>query len=548
MNTRILTPLVLVPMLLATAGCGMLDDDPAAQAQEALAQGDIAAARIHYAAILAENPGDHAARARFADTLIELGDGIGAQAAIDQLPEQARAAPANRLRSAHAQLIENRPDAALELLDTVRLKDGHAQAAYADWLRIGAHLAAGRTTRASELADAAIATHKNDARLLALTGEIALQARKVERAKQLAARALKADAGEITAQLLAGKIALAKGDHEAAARHYSAAVAANRSIPGPYLSLAAVQADMGRLDDAQATLDQVNEIASGHPMAMFLGAKLAFVRGDLDRAHRIMQDAENDLRKVPAAQLLQGEIAHLRGSHEQAIAFLRPFLRDNPGHVQGATVMAQAMIAAGDADAAYDTIVGPASRAVASPQTLALASRLAGMTGRKDSFADRLDGTAPPADLSARLAKANAAISRRDWKAARTIYAGLRKDGAATNALVLNNGALAALNTGNRAEALQLARQAAALTPDDPHVLDTLGWTLLQTSGDKAEALRLLSRAKATLPGNLEIRWHYAAALAANGRKDEARTIIREVRAFANADQRAHIDRLLKRL
>ena len=52
-----------------------------------------------------------------------------------------------------------------------------------------------------------------------------------------------------------------------------------------------------------------------------------------------MQEHEGVLRRVPAGQLLLGEIAHLRGNHEQAMAFLRPFLRDNPLHVQGAMVI-----------------------------------------------------------------------------------------------------------------------------------------------------------------------------------------------------------------
>ena len=116
------------------------------------------------------------------------------------------------------------------------------------------------------------------------------------------------------------------------------------------------------------------------------------------------------------------------------------------------------------------------------------------------------------------------------------------------NALILNNSAIAELNAGNSAQALQLARQAAALTPEDPQVMDTMGWVLLQAGGDKAEALAWLTRAVETMPGNLEIRWHYAAGLAANGRNADARNIIGGVREFANAEQRARIDELLASL
>ena len=117
-----------------------------------------------------------------------------------------------------------------------------------------------------------------------------------------------------------------------------------------------------------------------------------------------------------------------------------------------------------------------------------------------------------------------------------------------TNAMVLNNGALMALRTGNKAEALSLARRAHALTPNDPAVVNTLGWVLLESGESKTEALRLLRSAMEQRPGNLEFRWHYAAALAANGRKAEARRMAQSVREFAGPEQREHIDALLARL
>ena len=49
-------------------------------------------------------------------------------------------------------------------------------------------------------------------------------------------------------------------------------------------------------------------------------------------------------------------------------------------------------------------------------------------------------------------------------------------------------------------------------------------------------------------PGNLQIRWHYANALIANGRNAEARRIIQDMREFASADQREAMDALLARI
>ena len=537
-------PLLLAPAVLALASCGLLGEEKSVDAAEsALAENDFASARVHLAKALGETPDDHAARLKYAETLLNLGDGVGAQSALEQLPpatvEQGR--PLALL--AHSKLLQGESEQALDL--AMRSDSSNPLAL---WVRVGAMLSEGMEKEAFAQIESAIAEHPSHARLLALAGEMELTKRQVEKAKVLSSRALQADSASLEANTLAGKIALLKSDYALAENHFAAAVKANPSTPGPYLSLAAVQADLGKLDVAEATIGKASEIAPDHPMANFLTAKLAFVGGDLNQAHQILQDSEAILRNVPAAQLLQGEIAHLRGSHEQAIAFLRPFMRDNPLHVQGATVMAQALLAVGDSDKAWAVIERPASRASANASLLAMASRLAQQTGREDVFAARLKKEAGPKDAGERLAQAGEAMAERDWNRARMLYSGLRRDGLQGNALILNNSAIAELNAGNSAQALQLARQAAALTPEDPQVMDTMGWVLLQAGGDKAEALAWLTRAVDTLPGNLEIRWHYAAGLAANGRKADARNIIGGVREFANAEQRARIDELLASL
>lgn len=543
MKHPILISLAALPFLLATSSCGLLTDDPVQLADSALEDKDFAGARVHLARLVADNPQDVPLRLRYADTLLNLGDPIGAQAALEALPAAAQSRGRAAALMGHALLAQGKAEEALVWAGKADPTDG-----YTLWVRIGALLAAGKEGEAVALADAVGKTHSDDVRLIALRGEIALSRREIELAKRLAEEALEADPEDLAANTLAGKIDLLRQDFDGAEGHFKAAIAANRSIPGPYLSLGAVQADLGKLDEAEATLKQVSEIAPDHPMGMFLSAKLAFVRGDLERAHTIMQDAESSLRKVPAAQLLLGEIAHLRGNNEQAIAFLRPFLRDNPGHIHGATVMAQALLAADDPAEAWDVIQIPARRANASPQLLALGSKLARQTGKEDVFAQRIGAAKPPKDVAQKLVIADRAMRNQDWAKASQIYGQLRKQGMENNALVLNNSALAALYSGKNVDAIILARQANALVPDDPQVIDTLGWVLLQGKGDKAEALRLLARAKDALPGNLEIRWHYAAALAANGRKDEARRVAASVREFGDSAQREHIDALLARL
>ena len=77
--------------------------------------------------------------------------------------------------------------------------------------------------------------------------------------------------------------------------------------------------------------------------------------------------------------------------------------------------------------------------------------------------------------------------------------------------VLLNNDAYVKINLGDANGAVALARQAAALAPNDPTVLDTLGWALFKAGGANAEAASVLARAATMQPGNPTIRAHLLA-------------------------------------
>lgn len=86
---------------------------------------------------------------------------------------------------------------------------------------------------------------------------------------------------------------------------------------------------------------------------------------------------------------------------------------------------------------------------------------------------------------------------------------------------VLNN--LAAV-TGKKdpQKALGYAEKAYTLQPKNPLIADTLGWLLVQ-QGNTERGLKLLQTAFEQNPNQPEIHYHYAAALAKSGAKEQAR-------------------------
>lgn len=117
------------------------------------------------------------------------------------------------------------------------------------------------------------------------------------------------------------------------------------------------------------------------------------------------------------------------------------------------------------------------------------------------------------------------------------------------NAAALNNLAYRiAVDQKVPAEALPLARRAAALAPQDPRVLDTLGW-IHHMLGNSAEAVRLLTDAVRRAPGSAEVRLHAALALAAVGSYATAENHLNEaVRLSPEMESRQDVRDLRARL
>lgn len=536
----------LLAISLALGACSTGSGDPMSNAEAAFAENDYRSARIHLLSALKENSADPEANLLFAKTQLRLGDGVAAEAALKKLEGNPNYSAKVPSLMAHALLLRDMPERALPL--TEKADPDHAGLTY--WVKAQALLQLDRKEEALAALSEGLAAAPNDPILLALRGNYEIDSRNISAARKTAALARQYGPDNLDAMLLSGQLALMRQDLTAAKVVFDRALKLYPDSITPLFSVATVNADLGNDKDAKIGLKRVLDLAPGHPMALFLMARLAFNDGDIDRAHELVQGAGETLNDVPGVNLLRGEIAYLKGNHEQAIDHLRKFLSDIPGHVQGTTVLGHALAAAGNAAEAYRLVKPAANRASATPQLLALAAKLG--KAQNDplaaSFEKRAQTPEGRDDVALKLTEAGQAIADKQWQQADSIYADLRASGLNDNAIVMNNSALVQLKLGKNAQAVKFARAAVALTPDDPNVLDTLGWTLLKSSPDKVEALKLLRKASSRAPGNLEIRWHLANALAANGKAVEAKRVISSLKAFASSDQQAQIDKLLARL
>lgn len=110
------------------------------------------------------------------------------------------------------------------------------------------------------------------------------------------------------------------------------------------------------------------------------------------------------------------------------------------------------------------------------------------------------------------------------------------------NALTIANNYMPALNNlailyadgyGNKHDAIRLAEAALALQPDNPGVMDTLGYALLK-NGRIEEARSTLEKAARILPYNPAVNYHLALAYKESGNKERAVSMLQK--ALRSAD------------
>jgi predicted Zn-dependent protease len=125
-----------------------------------------------------------------------------------------------------------------------------------------------------------------------------------------------------------------------------------------------------------------------------------------------------------------------------------------------------------------------------------------------------------PQDSGIRMVLAERLLNRNQYKAAADYYLVLNQSNPG-NLVVLNNLAWALFQLKD-SRALGFAEQALKLKPDNPAVMDTLGWLLVQ-QGHSGRGIQLLQQALSKMPDAAEIQYHLAAAYAKAGDRAHAR-------------------------
>lgn len=151
-----------------------------------------------------------------------------------------------------------------------------------------------------------------------------------------------------------------------------------------------------------------------------------------------------------------------------------------------------------------------------------------------------------PGDMQIMMYLAQTSISDKQYATAiGQLEAVLKRD--PKNVVALNDLAWS-YDQQKDARALDTAEQAYKLGGDNPTVMDTLGWILIE-KGDLPRGLSLLKKAISLAPTSTEIRYHYASGLIKSGDKTSARDELQQLFTMSKSfPEEAQARELMKQL
>ncbi len=294
--------------------------------------------------------------------------------------------------------------------------------------------------------------------------------------------------------------------------------------------------------DLDGALDSYRKLTVALPRSaqaqMQYGALLMVLKKD-SAAEEVFKSALSIQPDFPAAQLALIELYVRKGWNDLALQQATRIIRAHPESAAGYQLSADILKADGKLAEAMPMFEKSLAIARHSEALIKLSDALrAG--GKNEEAARRVAAWLQqhPKDERVEMYRAQCALDDKQYAAASSQFESILARNP-NNAVAYNNLAMSYHYAGDR-RAVAAADKAYALAGEEPMVLDTLGWILIE-EGNVARGLPLLLRASSLAPQAHDIRLHVAQGLIKSGDRPAARKELEaitkpEIR-FAQADE-----------
>jgi putative PEP-CTERM system TPR-repeat lipoprotein len=310
-----------------------------------------------------------------------------------------------------------------------------------------------------------------------------------------------------------GQSQLATGDNAGALETYSKLVNVTPKSAQAQMRLAAVHEQMKNERAAADSLKRAAELQPGFVPARAAQIQMAVRQGKIDGALAIARDLQKGSPKSAVGYLFEGDI----------LASQKKFAQALPSFQRAAQL----------ADSA--------------PVLIKLAQAMKQAGREKDVMPLLADWQKRhPNDGLVAMYTAETHLANKQYKPAIVLLEGIVKQNP-NNPSALNNLAWA-YQQEKDPRALATAEQALKSAADNPAVMDTLGWLLVE-QGNTARGVPLLQQAVAKAPEMAEFRYHLAVGLNKAGDKTGARkeldTLLAKNKSFAQVEEARALLKLL---
>lgn len=346
---------------------------------------------------------------------------------------------------------------------------GKNENAYLDWLNKAAQ------------------TDPNAIQPRSLLAQYYLGKKESAKALALAREAYNANPKSPAALELLGTVQLAAGEKQNAKDSFGKLVELMPNSPAMHYKLAQSLIALNELEPARKSLNRVLELDENHRQARLDLAQLLVKTGQTAEALKQAEIVKRTSPKDPLGLMLEGDILMSQKNFAGALSAYEQAAKIKPANA---------------------ILLKQVAALKANNQSAEADKRLAAWV---KSYPD---------DHAIRMAYAESKIGAGQYAEAADHYLYLNQKLPGQLA-ILNNLAYAYAQLKDK-RAVTYAEQAYKLQPENPAVLDTYGWALVQT-GQASKAITYLQKAMSKAPDAGEIQYHYAAALAASG--DKARAV-----------------------
>jgi putative PEP-CTERM system TPR-repeat lipoprotein len=402
---------------------------------------------------------------------------------------------------AQVDVAEKKPDAAKARIEAFIEKDKNNVEAITALASLAK--SQGKNDEATALYERAAGVNANDLPAALRLGNHYLQINEKQKAQALAQRLLVSNPSSPEVLDFSGQTALINGDKEGALDTYRklASVAPNSALA--QYRIATVQMLM---QNQGAAIDSLRKAVSLKPDYLEAQVALAAVQartGKPQDALATARDIQKQMPKLPVGYSLEGDLMMLQQKPADAVKPYEQAMAANGGNAV-LVKLHEALTKAGRAKEAD--------------------ARVAAWL------------KAHPQDNAVRMHLATMSLNNNDSKSAIEQFQAVLKQ-EPNNVGALNNLAMA-YQAQKDERAVEYAEKALTLAPDNPAVMDTLGYILVER-GDVKRGLPYLEKAAAAAPNALNIRYNLAMAQAKAGDKEGARKNLEEVIAKGGASGKA---------